>query len=260
MLKKLDEALAKYVRPDSFPLAIRMVKESETLSERTRRPLKDMQTEVAVCQTFSIARRYGWQMAVGAEDISCPLALTAFGFKEELETFSCGEMCAGMFTETRQAGARTESQVPKFSFGEYKYILASPLSRADFQPHLYLIYGNSAQVMRILTAVLYKKGGYLTSKFSGRLDCADICIETIKTGNPQVILPCYGDRVFGQTQDHEMAITLPVGLEEEIIAGFEGTHKGGIRIPVPTYLRYSPKYPKHYYKLHDEWEGKKKNG
>lgn len=254
MLRKLDDALAQYVRPGSYPLAIRMVKDDEPLSERTKRPHCDLKIQVAICQTFSMARRYGWQLAVGKEDINCPLALTAFGFREEIETFSCGEMCAGMFTETKQAGARTEAAVPKFSFKEYKYVLAAPISRADFIPHLYLVYGNSAQIMRLMTAVLYKEGGYLTSKFSGRLDCADICIETMKTGKAQVILPCYGDRVFGQTQDDEMALTLPVGKEEEIILGLEGTHRGGIRYPVPTFLRYTPQYPKHYYKLFADWE------
>ncbi|SYZ74174.1 conserved hypothetical protein [Candidatus Zixiibacteriota bacterium] len=254
MLKKLEEALNLYIRPGSFPLAVRMVKEEERLSERTKRPHRDLNIQVAICQTFSIARRYGWQVAVGAEDINCPLALTAFGFKEEIETFSCGEMCAGMFTETKSAGARTEAEVPKFSFREYKYVLAAPIGRADFVPHIYLIYGNSAQIMRLMTAVLYKDGGYLTSRFSGRLDCADICIETMRSGKAQIILPCYGDRVFGQTQDDEMAMAIPAGKEEELIAGLEGTHKGGIRYPMPTFLRYTPQYPKHYYKLFEGWE------
>ena len=256
MLKDLDEALAKYVRPGTFPLAVRMVKEGEELSERTRRPRRDMKAKVAVCQTLSMARRYGWQLAVGDEDINCPLALTAFGFKNETMTYTCGEMCAGMFTGTKQAGARTEALVPKFSFKEYKYILAAPISRADFIPNLFLIYGNSSQIMRLLTAVLYKKGGYLTSKFSGRLDCADICIETMKTAKPQVILPCYGDRVFGLTQDHEMAMTIPSGMDDEVIAGLEGTHEGGIRYPTPSFLRFTPEYPKHYEKLIKELEKK----
>ena len=259
MLKDFDEAMAKYVRPGSFPLAIRMVREGEELSERTKRPKKDMNIKVAVCQTFSMARRYGWQLAVGEEDINCPLALTNFGFKEELDLYSCGAMCAGMFTETKQAGARTEAQVPKFSFKEYRYILAAPVSRADFVPHVYLVYGNSAQVMRLVAAALYKKGGYLTSKFSARLDCADICIATIKSREPQVILPCYGDRVFGQTGDDEMAISLPVGIEEDLIRGLEGTHRGGIRYPVPTYLQYTPEYPEHYNLMHDAWKDKDKN-
>lgn len=110
---QLDQAIAKYVRPDSFPLAVRMVEPGESLPERTKRPHQEFGHPVAVCHTFSIARRYGWQMAVGVEDINCPQALTAFGFKPEVNTFSCGEMCAGMFTESKEAGERTEPQYPK---------------------------------------------------------------------------------------------------------------------------------------------------
>jgi len=253
---RLDEAIGKHVRPDSFPLAVRLVKEGEQLPERTKRPREEFGNPVAVCQTFSIARRYGWQLAVGVEDINCPLALTAFGFKPMTEAFSCGDMCAGMYTGSREAGARTEAELPKFSFHEYKYILAAPINRAGFEPHLYLIYANSAQVMRLLTAALHRDGGYIHSRFSGRLDCADICIETIQTRKPQVVLPCYGDRVFGQTQDHEMAFSIPSGMEEQIIEGLADTHKGGIRYPVPTYLRAEPKYPAHYYKLFEEWDKK----
>ncbi len=258
MYNKLDDALSRYVRPGTFPLAVRLTKPGETISDRTKRPQRDLGIKVAICQTFSMARKYGWQIAVGADDVNCPLALTAFGFKEETETFSCGEMCAGMFTATKTAGARTEAEVPRFNFKEYEYVLAAPLSRADFEPQVFLVYGNSAQIMRLMTAVLYKKGGYLTSKFSGRLDCADICIETMKSGQSQIILPCYGDRVFGQTQDDEMAMSLPVGIEDELIEGLEGTHKGGIRYPIPHFLRYTPEYPKHYYKLFDAWEKKEK--
>lgn len=254
LLRALDEAISTHVRPDTFPLAIRMVKDGEALPERTRRPKEAFGHDVAVCQTFSIARRYGWQLAVGAEDVGCPLALTAFGFKPESKNFSCGAMCGGMFTESNEVGAKTEAVVPKFSFGEYRYILAAPISRAAFEPHLYLVYGNSAQVMRMLTAYLWKEGGYLNSRFSGRLDCADICIETMHTGKAQVVLPCYGDRVFAQTQDHEMAFTVPSGDEQRMIDGFEGTHKGGIRFPTPSYLKYQPVFPEHYYKLFDDWK------
>ncbi len=254
LLQKFEEAVNRHVRPGTFPLAVRMVRAGETLPEKTRRPRNEFGHTVAICQTFSLARRYGWQLAVGEEDIGCPLALTAFGFKPMTEAFACGEMCGGMFTESNEIGARTEIQVPKFNFREYKYVLTAPVGRAEFQPQIYLIYGNSAQVMRMLTAWLWKDGGYLSSRFSGRIDCADICIETIQTGKPQVILPCYGDRVFGQTQDDEMAFTIPAGEEQRMIEGFEGTHKGGIRFPTPSYLRYEPQFPKHYYKLFDEWE------
>ncbi|MDH3890353.1 MAG: DUF169 domain-containing protein [candidate division Zixibacteria bacterium] len=253
---QLDQAISRHVRPDSYPLAVRMVKPGETLPERTKRPRQEFGHPVAVCQTFSIARRYGWQMAVGVEDINCPLALTAFGFKPEVDAFTCGEMCSGMFTESKEAGQRTEADVPKFNFQQYSHILTAPIGRAGFEPDLYLIYGNSAQVMRLLVACLHKDGGYINSRFSGRLDCADICIETINTNKPQVVLPCYGDRVFGQTQDHEMALTIPSGMEQQIVAGLSETHKGGIRFPIPSYLRAEPEYPKHYYRLFEQWGDK----
>ena len=256
LLDAFASALAEHVRPGTFPLAVRMLGPTEPLPKETRRPNEIFSHKVAVCQTFSIARRYGWQLAVGSEDIGCPLALTAFGFKTEPASFTCGEMCGGMFTESNELGAKTEASVPKFSFGEYRYILTAPIDRAGFTPHLYLVYGNSAQVMRMLTAYLWKEGGYVHSRFSGRLDCADICIETMSTGRPQVILPCYGDRVFGQTQDHEMAFSIPAGKEQDLIDGFEGTHRGGIRYPTPSYLRYNPQFPKHYYKLFEQWKEK----
>ena len=254
IMVKLEQTINRHVRPATFPLAVRMVKESEPLPERTRRPKETFGHTVAICQIFSIARRYGWQLAVGEEDVGCPLALTAFGLKPATEPFRCGEMCGGMYTETNEAGARTEAELPGFNFQEYKYVLMSPISHAGFEPHLYLIYGNSAQVMRLLTACLWKEGGYLHSRFSARLDCADICIETMRTGKSQIVLPCYGDRVLGQTQDHEMAFTIPAGHEEQMIQGFEGTHKGGIRYPIPSFLRYEPQYPEHYYKLFDAWK------
>jgi len=255
----LEASIQKHVRPDSFPLAVRLCSKSDNLPDRVKRPYADMGVKIAICQSFSFARKYGWQMAIGADDISCPLALTAFGFKPEPKAFRCGEMCAGMFTQDTEAGEKTESEVPKFSFGEYEYILSAPIGRAGFEPHLYLIYGNSAQVMRILTAWLWQNGGYVESRFSGRLDCADICVETLRSKKAQVVLPCYGDRVFGQTQDHEMAFTIPAGNEKRMMEGFEGTHKGGIRFPIPSFLQYEPTYPKHYYKLFEQWDEMEKS-
>lgn len=254
LLKNLELAINQFVRPDTFPLAVKMVKKVESLPERTKRPKKEFGHEIAICQLFSIARRYGWQVAAGEEDIGCPLALTAFGFKPETAGFTCGEMCGGMYTESNELGAKTEAEVPRFSFQKYRYILCAPISRAGFSPDFYLIYGNTAQVMRLVTAYLWKQGGYISSRFSGRLDCADIGIETIITKKPQVILPCYGDRVFGQTQDFEMAFTFPAGKENDIIEGFKGTHKGGIRYPTPSFLKYKPEFPKHYYRLFEEWK------
>jgi uncharacterized protein (DUF169 family) len=253
-LKEFDAALKSYIRPQTFPLAIRMAREGEAMPKRAKFPLRDLRVRVAVCQGFAIARRYGWTLAMRKEDISCPPAKVVFGFEEAIPYYTRGELCAGTYTETIEAGAISEAQIEKFEFGEYKSILVSPLHRAAFEPHLVLIYGNPAQVMRLVIASLWKRGGRLRSGFSGRIDCSDIVVVTIRSKEPQVILPCYGERVFGQTHDDEMAFAIPAARLEEVAEGLEGTHKGGIRYPIPGFLRYEGEFPAKYRRMEEIWE------
>jgi len=250
----VNEEIERYVRPQTFPLGIRMAAPGEPLPEKVRRPAQDMGIRVAICQTFSIARRYGWGLAVGRDDLSCPLAKTAFGFEQELPYYAEGNLACGMYTESEAAGARTEAEVPKFEFGAYERILIAPLGRASFEPHVVLVYANSAQVMRLVAAALYRTGGRIQSSFAARLDCADAVIETMRSQRPQVILPCYGDRIYGQTEDHEMAFTIPWGQAEDLLVGLRGTHQGGVRYPIPSWLRYTGEFPEKYRRLDTLWE------
>jgi uncharacterized protein (DUF169 family) len=252
-LKTLHEALQEYVRPQHLPLAIKMAKTAEEVPAKLRRPAADMGFQSAICQGISMARRYGWGLALTKEDLSCPLAKVVFGFEPAVPYYTQGFACAEMYTETPEAGAATEAQQPKFPYGAYHAILVAPLTRAEFEPDVIVVYGNSAQVMRLVTAALYKRGGRLTSSFSGRIDCADIIIQTMQTNDCQVILPCYGDRIFAQTEDTEMAFTIPRARIAEVIEGLKGTHKGGVRYPIPSFLRYQAVFPERYTKLEELW-------
>jgi len=251
-LAKFQDALIGHVRLGSFPVAVRMVKPGEPLPERVKRPARDLQIRVATCQAIAMARRYGWVLAIGVEDISCPLTAVAFGLRRPSEFYIRGQACAGMYTETEEAGMLSEEQVAKLSFGKYQYILVAPLHRTVFEPEVIIIYANPAQVLRLLTAALWKSGGRMTSSFGGRIDCAEEIIVPRRSEKCEVILPCYGDRIFAQTQDHEMAFAVPISRVGEIIEGLEGTHKGGVRYPIPSFLRYSGEFPEHYKKAVDE--------
>src|SRR5437773_6868731 len=107
--------------------------------------------------------------------------------------------------------------------------------------------------MRLTQAALWKRGGKLASAFGGRVVCADIIVTTMRTDRPQVILPCSGDRIFGQTQDHEMAFTIPWSQMEEIIEGLRGTHAGGIRYPITQFMEYEAKMPPRYMEANRVW-------
>ena len=117
-----------------------------------------------------------------------------------------------------------------------------------------VVYANPAQVMRLTQAALWKTGGRLASSFQGRIVCADIIVTTMQTGQPQVILPCSGDRIFGQTQDHEMAFAIPWARMADIIEGLEGTHRGGIRYPITQFMEYEAKLPPRYMEVNRLWD------
>lgn len=253
------EAIDQYVRPETFPVGIKVFRD-EPLPPKVRRPHADLNIRVSICQGISMARRYGWAIGMGNEDLQCPIAQVAFGFEEAIPYYTEGNLAAGMYVETCSLGAQTEAEVPKFTAGEAGIVVAAPLTRCAFTPEVLLVYGNSAQVMRLVAAALWKGGGSISTTTSARADCADIVIRTMKTGRPQIILPCYGDRVFGQTQDHEMAFTCPWDHVPNLLEGFEGTHRGGVRYPIPHYLRYEAEFPPTYQKLQELWRENKAKG
>ena len=256
-VKTADRELQTYIRPQTFPVAIRMLRPGEPIPERAKRPARDFKKLSMNCQVIDMARRYGWMIALTREDHICSLGIAALGFEKPTHLHASGTLCEGMYTETKEAGQRSEAAVDSFAPGEYATLLVAPLDRTTFEPHLVCIYANPAQVMRLTQAALWKRGGKLASSFGGRIDCSEIIVTTMRTDRPQVILPCSGDRIFGQTQDHEMAFTIPWNQMEEIVEGLRGTHNGGIRYPITQFLEYEAKLPPKYMEANRVWDAEK---
>jgi MtaA/CmuA family methyltransferase len=256
-VKTADRELQTYLRPQTFPVAIRMLKPGEPIPDRARRPARDFKKLSMNCQVIDMARRYGWMIALTREDHICSLGIAALGFEKPTHLHASGTLCEGMYTETKDAGRRSEAASDRFAAGDWETLLVAPLDRAVFEPHLVCVYGNPAQVMRLTQAALWKRGGKLASGFSGRIVCSDIIVTTMLTGEPQVILPCSGDRIFGQTQDHEMAFTIPWDRMEEVVEGLRGTHDGGIRYPITQFMEYEARLPPRYMEANRVWDAEK---
>jgi MtaA/CmuA family methyltransferase len=259
-VKTADHELQTYIRPQTFPVAIRMLRPDEPIPDRARRPARDFKKLSMNCQVIDMARRYGWTLVLTREDSICSLGIAALGFEKPTHLHNSGTLCEGMYTESKEAGQRSEAAIDRFKEGEFGALLVAPLDRASFEPDLVCVYANPAQVMRLTQAALWKRGGKLASAFGGRVVCADIIVTTMRTDRPQVILPCSGDRIFGQTQDHEMAFTIPWLQMEDIIEGLRGTHAGGIRYPITQFMEYEAKLPPRYMEANRVWETEKGKG
>lgn len=245
-LKQVDQEISAYVRPATFPVAFSLVPAGVAPPERTKIPSRDLGHRVTLCQGWNMSRRYGWVIACGREDMVCPIGALSAGFEKPNAYYLDGNLSEGMYTATKEAGARSEAELDRLPHGKFGYVVTAPLSRATLPADVILIYGNPAQVMRLVVAALWKRGGKLTSSFEGRADCADIVATTLQTGECQVILPCNGDRIFGLTQDDELAFSIPAARVNEVVEGLRESHKGGIRYPIPTYTQFEPKMPAKY--------------
>jgi len=246
-LAEYDDRLNAYLRLSSFPVAVRFLRSWDEVPPRAKRPLKDLNNRFTTCQAVSFARRFGWVIALGREDSSCVLGAMALGLEKRLPHYDEGNLCIDLYTENLEAGRLSEESVPRLPAGVYVGVVVAPLSRCSFEPDSVIIYGNGAQIMRLGQAYLWKRGGTLKSEFRGRIDCADLAIAPVTTGEPQMIVPCTGDRIFGQVQDHEVAFSFPFSLMDEILEGLAATHKAGAaRYPVTNWLNYTGGFPKSY--------------
>jgi uncharacterized protein (DUF169 family) len=225
--KEINEKLTYFIRPLTFPVAVKLLGPGEELPEKAKVPTRDFGHKILACQAMAMARRHGQSVAIGAKDDSCAPSAVGLGLVNRDEV----QPPPGFEREGGKA----------LAFGKYPYFLYAPLHSVTFEPDILVIYGNSAQIMRLVQA--YSLGGKEVNTVATALvDCVDIAYVKEAPG-PYVILPSGGDRVFGTTQDFEMIFALPWSMVEECIGGLEVSHKMGFRYPVVSYLRYEAKLP-----------------
>ena len=252
-LKEVEQALNTYVRPLTFPLAIKMLKSEDEIPERTRRPFQQMKKKVAICQGIGMARKLGWTVAMGKEDMQCSLGAAPFGFFKNIDFFNEGNLAAGMFAASKEIGKKEEDLIDRFDYGLYSHILVAPLNRAGFEPDMLMMYGNPAQIMRLVHGALYNQGGAVQSSAMGRLGCATI-ITAMKKDECRYLLPGNGDRIFGMTQDYEMSFLIPASKIDTVMDGLAKTHKGGIRYPITSFFNFQAAFPPSYQEQMKIWE------
>jgi len=252
-LKQIEQTLNTCIRPLTFPLAIKMLKSESDIPEKTRRPFQQMKKKIAICQGIGMARKLGWAVAMGKEDMRCSLGAAPFGFFKNIDFFNEGNLAAGMFTTSKEIGKKEEDLIDRFEYGVYSHILVAPINRAAFEPDIFMIYGNPAQVMRLIQGALYNEGGAVQSSSMGRLGCATI-IMVIKGNECRYIVPGNGDRIFGMTQDYEMAFMIPASKADTVLDGLKKTHKGGIRYPITSFFNFEAGFPPSYQEQMKIWE------
>ena len=249
-LKEIDKALTEYIRPQTNPVAIRMCQSETELPTKVKFPIKDMNVNISLCHAITLARRYGWTMAIDKTS-SCYVAGLSLGFLPQLPDIVDGSYQAALWGMTKEQAADMIHTMPKLEYGKYKYVLISPLNKAEFKPDVILFYGTPAQVWVLLSAYLLPIGKLeLPAKLSLGAGCTTYITNTILTEEPQFALLGSGERLVPHPQDHECAFSIPMSKMENVVQGLEQVRMTGVfRYPVPSYMRYASQHPPGYDKM-----------
>lgn len=248
-MKEVNEALNFYIRPQTFPVAVRMCQSAREIPEKARFPGRDMGTAITLCQGIGMARRYGWTIAIGEADESCPHGLFVLGLVPG-NSYLDGSSAETAGLGNKEEFARRAQALSRLEYGRYSHLLVAPLHGAGFEPHLITVYGNPAQIARLVQGAVALAGGSLNTPATGGIACSPLIARTILTEECQIILAGAGDRYFALTQDSELAFSIPTCKIEMVIHGLEKGHKSGFhRYPTASSFRLEGVLPSVYYQL-----------
>ena len=211
--------LSAMLRPKTYPFGVKFYENTSERPKGTIRPRHPMNT----CQITAIVRYYGRPMYFTADDMSCIVGGVTMGLIPEPENMKNGEI-AKMLHADLEASKEFTTKVAKIPFGKFKAVAVAPMSKLNFEPDIVVMYGNTAQVMRVIQGYLYKRGGRVEFSTGGewRL-CADSIAQAYVSDDIALGLPCFGDRKTALAQEDEVTVAFPYHLYDEILEGMRAT-------------------------------------
>jgi uncharacterized protein (DUF169 family) len=248
-LKQVNDTLNQYLRPQTFPLGIRLCASESELPEKVRLPQRDMGVSISLCHAIAMARRYGWVIAID-KTVSCYVPAISLGFVQPPADINDGtfQEKLGLWGMNKERAAAAIKEMRRFEYGKYKYAVIAPLDRATFEPHVVMLYSSPAQIWVLLSAYLNGNGkGGLDVRLTTGAGCTTYITKAIQTDEAQFALVGTGERLVPHPQDYECAFSIPIGKLEKTLKGLEANYRTGVfRYPIPTFMRYSSQHPPGY--------------
>ena len=250
-LKEAAETIQEHLRVHTHPLALKFLDDASEIPSDIRRP-SIFGVKMAFCQIVSIARKWGWSFAVTPDDVNCAAALLSFGWgklgkdadEEELIDFRVN---AGYVRDREAARRNLEKVASLMDEGAFsaRALIVSPLESGVVQdPDVVLIYGNPAQMARMVQSMIYTEGGVIESWSHIGASCVREMIAPMIEDKAGYVIPGRGARQLGMVGDDEMVFTLPIGKLESLLIGLRETHQKGTKYPINQFLFFEPRFNK----------------
>lgn len=249
---QLKEAL----RLKTEPFGVTFLKDVASLPDKTRRPTQVFGKKVTICQGVTMARIYGWSVGLTKDDLICIPGMLAFGFTPATDPIlELGQLfCETGFHQELGPALKEVEALPRFDPAEVAAIHLCPLARLNLSPDVIVVYGNPAQLMRLIQAATFCLGERVGGEFGGKVECASYLIGPYRRGEFVVTIPGQGDRMFSMTQDDELVLSFPLKFLERLLIGLqEAARKIGARYPITVYQNFTPAFPQPYLERAKKW-------
>jgi len=230
---ELANKLDWYLRLKSFVVGLKLLEDEADLDKNPwlRRPEK----KATLCQLITMVRTHDWTVGATAEDLVRPSCGSIVGLNPVPDYVADGRMRSKVWLASQEDAVACEAAIPRVPFGRYQAVVLGPLRYNPFDPDLVLIYPNPAQASLLINAIQYDKWERLSFFSVGETSCSDVVGQGLLSGKPALSIPCFGERRYGPAQDDELAVSLPPGDLERIVANLGELYKKGIRYPIAQF-------------------------
>jgi uncharacterized protein (DUF169 family) len=240
-LHECGKELHERLRLKTFPVAVKMLERGKDIPVGSIRPKMDLGYHLATCQGFALSRRQGMQLVMLKEDMWCSEAAIGFGLGEPPPYFLDGYSRFPQEVEALKTGSTWAHEFPRFEANKYIGVALTPLTTANFEPDVVIIYCDSAQLKMLTAAKLWKDGRGISCTINNCGACVSAVISTMQKGKCNIALPCGGDRAYAACQDDELIFAAPRAELGNLVLGLRYLDKYNNRIPVPFVMR--PEFP-----------------
>lgn len=233
---------------DALRLGTRIVG-AKFYKERKNLPKDAEDKKINICQLIAAARYQGTQSSGVPDRMVCAIGAAAVGLIRTPARYTNGEANYRL-TANQDAGQRLWANT--YKIGDrgkiYDGVYLAPLAGfSDSSPDLVIIYGNPAQIMRLIHCCLYDSGEQVKGDTTAEAAVCSCMGYALDKRRPVIGLPCVGDRMYGGTQNDELVFVVPYDRYEKIVANLEALlSEYGPLYPIPPYTGCSPVFDPTY--------------
>ena len=216
-LERISQELVDHLRLNYVPVGVTLFKKGMPLPEDI--PLFKEELK-SYCQALVKAGQ-GNVLLLQREKMGCKLGTSVLGFEEDMETFLddgvLEKFGVGLFA-TEEASAETIHKSFYLEKGETEAALIAPLGTFGEVPQVVIFTANSEQIMWLLYAVNYRKGGRMDLPQSGGAlgGCSDITVWPLQTGRANITFLGLGCRIKSALDNCHLMIGIPGDMLESV--------------------------------------------